>query len=56
MFLVGGQSISISDIINNVSKRGSLSLKIDQKAEKSFIKVKPYKAEKVFDWKREHTL
>jgi len=52
MFLVGGQSISIGDIINKISKRGELNLKIDQKAERSFINVQPFKAEQVFNWKR----
>ena len=53
MFLVGGQSISISDIIKKVSKKGLLNLKIDQKAERTFINVQPFKAEHVFNWKRE---
>jgi len=52
MFLVGGQSISIGDIINKISKNGLLNLKIDQKAEKSFINVQPFKAEHTFNWKR----
>ena len=52
MFLVGGQSISIGDIINKISKRGLLNLKIDQKGERSFINVQPFKAEHTFDWKR----
>tara|TARA_R100001594_G_scaffold150448_1_gene211685 strand:+ start:849 stop:1625 length:777 start_codon:yes stop_codon:yes gene_type:complete len=53
MFLVGGQSISISDIIKKISKKGLLNLKIDQKAERTFINVQPFKAEHVFNWKRE---
>ena len=52
MFLVGGLSISIGDIINKISKRGLLNLKIDQKGERSFINVQPFKAEHTFDWKR----
>ena len=52
MFLVGGQSISIGDIINKISKKGLLNLKIDQKGERSFINVQPFKAEQVFNWKR----
>ena len=53
MFLVGGQSISISDIIKKISKKGLLNLKIDQKAERTFINIQPFKAEHVFNWKRE---
>ena len=56
MFLVGDQSISISDIINKISKKGALNLKIDQKAEKTFINVQPFKAKSVFDWKPENQL
>ena len=52
MFLVGGQSISIGDIINKISKRGLLNLKIDQKGERSFINVQPFSAEHTFNWKR----
>ena len=52
MFLVGGQSISIGDIINKISKRGLLNFKIAQKGERSFINVQPFKAEHTFDWKR----
>jgi len=53
---VGGQSISISDIIKKISKKGLLNLKIDQKAERTFINVQPFKAEHVFGWKRENHL
>ena len=56
MFLVGDQSISISDIINRISKKGALNLKIDQKAERSFINVQPFKAKSVFDWEPENQL
>ena len=56
LFLVGGQSITIGDIINRISKKGSLNLKINQKADKSFINVQPFKAQSTFDWKREYNL
>ena len=56
LFLVGGQSITIGDIINRISKKGSLSLKINQKADKSFINVQPFKAQHTFDWKRNYNL
>ena len=56
LFLVGGQSITIGDIINRISKKGSLNLKLNQKADKSFINVQPFKAQSTFDWKRNHNL
>ena len=57
LFLVGGQSISIGDIIDRVSTKGTLNLKVNQKdSKKSFINVKPFKAENIFDWTREHYL
>ena len=56
MFLVGNQCISISDIIRRVSKRGVLNVRIDQKAERSFINVQPFKAKHVFDWNPENNL
>ena len=56
VFLVGGQCISISDIIKKVSAKGVLNLKIDQKAERTYIDVRPIRAEQVFNWKRENHL
>ena len=56
MFLVGGQSISICDIINKVSKKGCLNLKIDQKAEKTYLRVASTKAETTFSWERKFYL
>jgi len=57
LFLVGGQSISLYDIISTVSKMGSLNLKLNQKGkEKSFVNIQPTKAERIFNWKREHYL
>ena len=52
LFLVGGQSVSICDIINRVSKKGYLNLKIDQKAEKTYLRVASTKAETTFGWRR----
>lgn len=57
LFLVGGQSISICDIISRVSKMGSLNLRLNQKGiEKSFVNIVPTKAEKTFNWKRGYYL
>ena len=57
LFLVGGQSISIGDIIDRVSTKGTLNLKVNQKdTKKSFLKVNPFKAENVFDCTRKHYL
>ena len=53
---MGGQSITIGDIINRISKKGSLNLKLNQKADKSFINVQSFKAQSTFDWKREYNL
>ena len=57
LFLVGGQTVSIYDIISKVSRMGSLNLKINQKEiEKTFINVKSLKAKKIFNWNREFNL
>jgi nucleoside-diphosphate-sugar epimerase len=56
LFLVGGQSISLCDIINRVSKHGCLNLKIDQKAEKTYLRISSTKAQITFDWKRKYYL
>ncbi len=56
LFLVGGQSVSICDIINRVSKKGYLNLKIDQKAEKTYLRVASTKAETTFGWRRKFYL
>lgn len=57
LFLVGGQTISIYDIISKVSKIGSLNLKLNQRGkEKSFVNIQPLKAEKTFNWKRGYYL
>ena len=56
MFLVGNQCLSISDIIRKVCEKGVLNLKIDQKAERSFINVEPFIAQSVFDWEPENNL
>jgi nucleoside-diphosphate-sugar epimerase len=49
-FLVGAQNISIYDIINIVSMRGTLNLKINQKAEKSYLNINTTKVKETFDW------
>ncbi len=41
-FLVGRQSVSICDIIDIVSKRKSLNLRINQKAEKTYLHIENY--------------
>ena len=56
VFLVGDQCISISDIIKKVSAKGVLNLKIDQKAERSYLDVRSIRAQQVFEWKRENHL
>lgn len=56
LFLVGRQSLTISDIIDIVSKRGSLNLRINQKAEKTYLHVENSKVRKSFDWEPKHTL
>ena len=57
LFLIGGQSKSIYDIISEVSKIGSLNLKLNQRGkEKSFVNIQPLKAEKTFNWKRGYYL
>lgn len=56
LFLVGGQSLTISDIIDIVSKRGLLNLRINQKAEKTYLHIENFKVRKAFDWEPKHTL
>lgn len=56
MFLVGRQSISISDIIDIISKRGILNLKINQKAEKTYLHIENFKVRKTFNWEPKHIL
>ena len=55
-FLVGRQSVSICDIIDIVSKRGSLNLKINQKADKTYLHIENIKVRKAFDWEPKHIL
>ncbi len=50
IFLVGAQNISIYDIINIVSMRGTLNLKINQRAEKSYLNINTTKVKETFDW------
>ena len=56
LFLVGRQSISICDIIDIVSKRGSLNLRINQKAEKTYLHIENSVTRKIFDWEPKHIL
>ena len=56
LFLVGRQSICICDIIDSVSKRGSLNLRINQKAEKTYLHIENSKVRKAFDWEPKHYL
>jgi nucleoside-diphosphate-sugar epimerase len=56
MFLVGRQSISISDIIDIISKQGTLNLKINQKAEKTYLHIENSKVRKTFNWEPKHIL
>ena len=51
MFLVGGQSICIWDIIDIVSRKGYLKLKVDQRdKEPTFISIDSSKVKSAFDW------
>jgi hypothetical protein len=54
--LVGRQSVSICDIIDIVSKRGSLNLRINQKADKTYLHIENTKVRKAFDWEPKHIL
>ena len=57
LFLVGGQSVSIWSIINIISKKGYLNLKIDQTDKsKFFISIDATKSKSTFDWKPENYL
>lgn len=56
LFLVGRQSVSICDIIDIVSKRGSLNLRINQKAEKTYLHIENSKVRTTFDWQPNHIL
>ena len=49
-FLVGAQNISIYDIIDKVSMRGTLNLKINQKAEKSYLNIDTKIVKESFNW------
>ena len=56
LFLVGRQSVSICDIIDISSKRGSLNLRINQKADKTYLHIENTKVRKAFDWEPKHIL
>ena len=49
-FLVGAQNISIYDIIDKVSMHGTLNLKINQKAEKSYLNIDTKIVKESFNW------
>ena len=49
-FLVGAQNISIYDIIDKVSMRGTLNLKINQKAERSYLNIDTTRVKHSYDW------
>lgn len=55
-FLVGRQSVSICDIIDIISKSGSLNLRINQKAEKTYLHIENSKVRTTFDWQPNHIL
>ena len=55
-FLVGSQNITIYDIIDRVSMRGTLNLKLNQKAEKSYLNIDNSKVKETFDWEPKHYL
>lgn len=56
LFLVGRQSLSICDILDIVSRRGSVNLRINQKAEKTYLHIENSKVRKTFDWEPKHFL
>lgn len=56
LFLVGRQSIAICDILDIISKRGSLNLRINQKSEKTYLNIENSKVRKTFDWEPMHIL
>lgn len=49
-FLVGSQSISLYDIIDRVSMRGTLNLKINQKLERSYLNIDTKRTREIFNW------
>ncbi len=56
VFLVGSQSISLYDIIDRVSMRGTLNLKINQKLEKSYLNIDTKRVREIFNWEPKHIL
>ena len=55
-FLVGAQSITLYDIIDRVSMRGTLNLKLNQKAEKSNLNIDTSKVREIYNWEPKHYL
>jgi len=56
LFLVGGQSFSICDVIDIISKKGCLNLKINNSEFKKKLHIDSSKARKVFEWEPKKTL
>ena len=49
-FLVGSQNITIGSIIDKISRRGNLNLRINQKANRSFLNIDNTEVKEFFDW------
>ena len=49
-FLVGSQNITIGSIIDKVSRRGNINLRINQKANRSFLNIDNTEVKEFFDW------
>ena len=49
-FLVGSQNITIGSIIDKISRRGNINLRINQKADRSFLNIDNTEVKEFFDW------
>ena len=49
-FLDGSQNITIGSIIDKVSRRGNINLRINQKANRSFLNIDNTEVKEFFDW------
>ena len=49
-FHVGSQNITIGSIIDKISRRGNLNLRINQKANRSFLNIDNTEVKEFFDW------
>ena len=56
LFLVGRQSISMCDIPDILSNRGSLNHRINHNAAKTYLHIENSKVRKTFDWQPNHIL